>query len=191
TGIEGAVSANGSVDNAIRAIDGDADNYATINLTAGVATSASLSIRDQITDYPAGTYAGFDISNPALLGLGLLDNITITTYLNGNTTPVETISGNANLLGVGSSVLAGQGRQTVGFVTTQPFDEVRITLNQVLGVNLGQTRVYGLPLQSFCDGPALDCNTPSALQGQLPTGSCPVIVNGANTAIDAVLCVGC
>lgn len=185
TGITGAVSV-GSVNNANNAIDSDTDNYAEIAFLVAVGGSGSISVKDEITNYPAGTYAGFDIQNTSALQLNVLGGITISTYKDGGTTAEESFSG-SNLISLSSSILSGNFRQKIGFVTTKEFDEVRITLN-LTGASLGTTRIYGAVFQSFCAGPALVCNTPTSLiEG---TGNFPVVINGPNTGITGGISVG-
>lgn len=181
TGISGGISV-GSITNPDRAVDNDLNNYASLNLIVSAGGSGSFSIKDQVTDYPAGTFAGMNIDNPSIFGAGLLSNLTITTYLDG--AQRDQVS-NTNLLSVPSSLLSGTGRQIVGFVTTQSFDEVQITLNNT--VNLGTTRIYGMVLKKFCSKAIPDCNT--LTPGTNP--DYPVYVNGANTGVDVGACVGC
>lgn len=73
----------GFVDDPEDAISASTTDYAVLSNVVGVAGSTFIAIEDQVTDYPAGTFVGFDIENTSLLGAGLLENITITTYLNG------------------------------------------------------------------------------------------------------------
>lgn len=171
----------GTLANTGNAVDATTSNAASLSVT-GIG-SASLSIRDQVTDYPAQTFAGFEIENSTLLNLGVFDNITLTTYLNG--AEQETKTADNGLLSVG--LLTGAGRQRVGFVSTLPFDEVQITIAATLSVNLGATSVYNAVFQTFCDGVALSCNTPTALTSP----SYPVIISTPNTGVDAAVCANC
>ncbi|MCK8493622.1 Ig-like domain-containing protein [Spirosoma sp. RP8] len=171
----------GSISNANNAVSNDNTDFASVNIIANVGT-ASFAIKDQVTDYPAGTFAGLDISRSGLLSVGALSDLTISTYLNGVATG-QSVSG-SSLLAVGSSILNGTGRQTVGFVATQPFDEIKLTFS---GVTIGVTNIYGAVFQRFCAGTQLACNvlTPVANPAQ------PVYVDGRNTGIDATLCAAC
>ena len=58
SGINGLVCALCTVTNQDNLIDADLSNYASVNLSVGVGTTGSLSVKDQITNYPAGTFAG-------------------------------------------------------------------------------------------------------------------------------------
>lgn len=187
TGYSGAVSANSGVQNTANLVDDDVTNYASIVLPVGVAVNASVAVKDQITEYPAGTFAGFDIENTALIGVDALSGIKIETYNNGVPTSESVASG--SLASVTSSILSGTGRQTIGFVASVPFDEVKLTVQQT-GVDLGTIRVYGAVLTKFsadCPVPDLACNTLTPVAN--PTH--PVYVSGRNTGFTSALCAGC
>ncbi|TDE54939.1 gliding motility-associated C-terminal domain-containing protein [Flavobacterium sp. GT3P67] len=184
TGIDGVVCALCSVTGQDNLIDVNTTNYAEINLTTSVGTKGSLSIKDEITDYPAGTFAGYDIENPSLLNVNVFDAISITTYLNG--TEQETKSGNAALISIGTNLLVGTSRQTIGFVSTLAFDEVRITLTNLVSVNLGITKVYAVVFQKYCEA-TVACNESYAWTNP----DFPVVIDGDKTGVDGVACVAC
>ena len=55
------------------------------------------------------------------------------------------------LVGADSDLLTGtDGRQIVGFVTSQTFDQVRITLANLVAADLGVTYVYRAVVEDFC-----------------------------------------
>src|SRR5690606_24091832 len=117
--------------------------------------------KDELATYPENTYAGFDIENASILNTQLFDAITISTYLDG--VFVESRTGSTELLSVDSGLLVtGSESVRIGFVTTAPFDEVQITLTQLVSLNLGSTRVYGMVLQAFCEG-IINCDEPYVL----------------------------
>ncbi|WP_338876482.1 Ig-like domain-containing protein [Spirosoma sp. SC4-14] len=180
TGFSGVnVATISNQDNAISASTSD---FASVNLLLSTG-SASFAIKDQITDYPTGTFAGMDISSTNLLTAGVLNGLTISTYLNGTATG-QSVTG-ASLVSVGSSLLSGTGRQVVGFIATAPFDEIKLTLS---GVNaVGTTNIYGAVFESFCAGVDLTCNTLTPVTNP----DQPVYVDGANTGIGALACVAC
>lgn len=179
----------GTISNQDNAVSANTSDFASISLVASVGT-ASLAIKDALTDYPAGTFAGIDLSSPNLVNVGALSGFTLSTYLNGSPTG-ESVS-DANLVSVGSALLSGNGRRTIGFVTTQAFDEIKLTLG---GVNvLGLTNVYGAVFEKFCDGPNLDCadNTiPKNTLTPMTNPTFPVYVDGANTGFPGGVCAGC
>jgi hypothetical protein len=173
----------GSISNAENAVTSGTTDYAGVTMLADVLGTASLSIKDEVTDYPAGTYAGFDIENINLLTATAISNVVVRTYLNG--VFKEQFSG-TNLL-VNGTLLSATGRNKLGFVATLPFDEVQLSLNQVAGVNLGLTKIYSAVFEKFCAGPTLPCNTQTAISA--PTY--PVYVDGTKTGTDGIACLLC
>ncbi|MGQ7945419.1 DUF7507 domain-containing protein [Flavobacterium sp. WC2509] len=173
----------GSVTNTNNVLTADTNDFASISVLVGVASSGSISVKNQATNYPSGTYAGFEISNSNLVDISALGNVTIRTYLKGAFK--EQFSGN-NLL-VNGNLLNNNDRYKVGFVSTMNFDEVQISINQVAGINLGSTKVYNAVFENFCAGPTLPCNTPTTMTA--PTY--PVFINGVNTGISGLTCALC
>src|SRR5665648_448253 len=184
TGITGSVCASCFVLNANNVIDANTTNYAEIVLTAGTDVTGSLSVKNQLTDYNSGTFAGFDIVNPNLAGTNLLDVLNITTYLDGNL--VESATGVDQLISVNSILLTGEGAQRVGFITTQPFDEVSISIAQTAAVDLGTTEIYGTVFEEFCEGSIYCANT-----YWLTDPDFPVVIDNANTGITDLSCAAC
>ena len=187
TGIAGVACAACSVTDAENVVSTSTSDFATISMAVSLGSTGSLAVRDAITTYPAGTFTGFNISNPGLINANLLSGISIETYItnsSGVRTLVET-SSSGTLLSVGT-FLSGTGAQTVGFVTTQPFDEVRIVMSNLLGA-LSVTNVYDAVFQKFCAGPTPTCTTNTNLVN--PTY--PVIIDGAKSGIGGVACVAC
>lgn len=186
TGITGTACVSCSVNNTQNVNNSNTGDFGTIILSAALGTTGSIAVKDQLTDYPAGTFAGFDISNPNLINANVLSGIIIRTYLNGVLRDSSTTGSGGTLVSAGSSLLTGGGRQVVGIVTTLSFDEVRISVTNLLGVT-STTNVYGAIFQSFCAGPALPCNIPTALA----TPTYPVMINGSNTGFTGIACVAC
>ena len=174
-----------TVNDADNAVDADDENYATISSVANVAGSARLSVKNQIGTFAAGTFAGFDLESNVRAGIGLLSAVTINTYISGSPTPVQSVSGNSLLLS--APLLSNDSRQTVGFVTNAPFDEIQIVLNQLATVSIGTTRIYSAVIRNFCNGPELVCNVPTILNDALY----PVSIDLVNTGLAGVACVGC
>lgn len=188
TGISGG-AALGSVTGLGNLLDGNTTNYASITIGAGALTSGSISVRKELTPWPAGTFAGFDINNPSLIGVNLLSGLTVSLYNSASATPntpVQTVSG-GSLVSLASSLASGTGRQLVGLNATVPFDEIRLTITQTASLSLGTTQVFGAVIRKFCAGPALACNT----QTRLTNPAFPVYVDGANTGITSLGCAGC
>ncbi len=183
TGVTGAVSVS-AISNAENAVDNDPATYASIASVANVAGTATFAVKDVIADYPAGTYAGFDISNPTLLSAGALGSLSIATYKDGIFQEMST----GNEMAVGATLLSGSDRQKVGFATTKAFDEAQLIINpSLVSVNLGTTNIYGAIFRKFCPGPALVCNTPALLD----EATHPVYINLARTGIEGTACALC
>ncbi len=173
----------GNVDNPDNAVSSDTSDYASLISIGGAIGNTYIAVSEEVTDYPAGTFVGFDIENNALLDLDVLGNLTITSFLNG--VQQESISG-SNLL-VNAPLLQSSGRQTVGFVTTTAVDEVKLIINQTLVADLGTTRVYSAIFQTFCEGPDLPCN----MLTEVSTPEYPVYINSANSGLSGAVCAGC
>src|SRR5690606_22345518 len=103
-------------------------DYATIEIVAAAAGSGSISVTDALFTWPAGTYAGFVIQDViGAIQADLFETIIISTWNNGEF--VEARSG-TELLDLSLLILfisPAEGVYNVGFKTTAPFDEIRIT----------------------------------------------------------------
>jgi len=184
TGITGIACVGCTVDDAENVISSNTNDFGTIELTATVGAFGSIAVKDVLTEYPVGTFAGFNISNPELVGVDLLSGITITTYRDG--VEQENSTTGPSLVSAGSSLLNGPGTQLVGFIAGAPFDEVKIEIENLLGVT-STTEVYNAVFQTFCAGPALDCGVET--YPTLP--DYPLIINNERTGISGVACAGC
>ncbi|WP_305952625.1 hypothetical protein [Emticicia oligotrophica] len=129
----GGVCVGGGVTNANN-VTGDTTLAATITVPLlGVNCSRYLQV-EASTIYPAGTFAGFAVSDDAgILGLNLLGGITIETY-NGSTFQ-ESVSGNSLLSAV--AVGGASPIYQVGFKSTKPFNRIRIVVQGLVSVGLG------------------------------------------------------
>ncbi|WP_353719002.1 Ig-like domain-containing protein [Dyadobacter sp. 676] len=185
TGIDAVACIQCNIVESGNAIDADPDNYTELVIPANIGTTAAYGVTDGAKIYPANTFAGFDIDNPNLIGASALSGITISTTDQYGLV-IESFSGNSGLISAKSSVLNGAGRQTIGFLATQPFSGVKITVSSVVNANIGTTRIYNAVFKSFCAN-ELACNTLTAVSN--PTH--PVYVNGVRTSIDAVGCAAC
>jgi len=181
TGTTGIVLS--SLTNTDRLVDTDTTNYASLTTTLSATGTAFVAVKDVATNYPPGTFAGFDIENSTLLNASLLSNITLKTYRDG----VFQEQSTSNSLVLGASVLGNSNRQKVGFVTTDSFDEVQLVITQPVGISLGTTRIYNAIFKKFCVGPSLICNTPTNIQDSLY----PVYINGVRTGITGTVCALC
>lgn len=185
TGITGACPLC-TINNTDSLIDNIPNTATTMVFTAGIASAGNLSVKDQVTTYPAGTFAGFDIENSGLLNVNALNNIAITTYRNGVQKQVKTGNSSTGLLAIGSNLLTGTTRQVIGFVSDSSFDEVKLTINNTVSVNLGTTRVYSAVFQNLCAG-SLVCNSSAVLRNP----QFPVIIDATLTGVDNTVCALC
>lgn len=173
----------GMVDNPENAISASTTDFASLINVASVLGSTFIAVEEQVVNYPAGTFVGFDIENLTFTGVGVLNYITVTSYLDD--VQQQQVSGPDLLAGV--PLLSGSGRHTVGFVTTTAVDKVKITVSQPAGVTLGTTRVYSAIFQQLCEGPALDCNVQTAVAKP----EYPVFIDMEQTGFTGGACVDC
>jgi len=183
TGVSGVGCAACEVKNPGHLIDPDPDKYARINLPGGVGASGRIGVKNGIESYPAGTYAGFEISSDELISLSLLNNFQIKTFLEG--VPQETATG-ATLFLAGD-LLSSTDRQVMGFVTNQDFDELQFIATNGAGINLGVIRVYAPIVKEYCEGPELECN----VETTVTSPEFPIDLNYVRTGIEGVACLAC
>ena len=164
-------------------VSADKNDFAVMNLPVGILATGNIAVKDPISNYPSGYFAGFDIANVNLNLTDLLNVVTISTYLNGVLQENKT---NANLI-LGTSVLSAANRSTIGFITTVPFNEIKLTISQVATLNVGPTNIYNAVVQRFCAGPALACNVITPLLA--PTF--PLIIASENTGLEGAACTNC
>lgn len=184
TGVTGLCLAC-TVANPENVIDASSGTAATISSIASLSGTASIAVKNQLQDYPANTFAGFDIQTLTVASADLLSSITITLYNNGSA--VQTSTNNTLLLGT-SATVAGNTRQVIGIVSTATFDEAKISFSSIAGVDLGVTLVYSTIIKRFCAGVALSC--PSSITA-ITNPNFPVYINSANTGIGSLGCAGC
>ncbi len=137
------------------------NNFSQIDIT-GIGCNGTIGVKDDDVAeiYPAGAWAGFNIGTGGLLpGTTIASSVKITTWLNG--TLQETFDAGAALARLSLGLNIGN-RYTAGFTTTKDFNELRITYNTLVGIFFS-AKVYYPVLMKFCEGPALDCNTPTSL----------------------------
>ncbi|UFH53027.1 Ig-like domain-containing protein [Spirosoma sp. KNUC1025] len=185
TGVSGVSTY--TIVNAKNIIDSDLTNSASISsptiVNVSGVSSVSIAIKDQVTDYPATTFAGFDIQSNVLAGLGVLNRIVIKTYLDG--TLRQTVPGSSLL--VSAPILSSSGRQTIGFVASLSFDEVQLILETPANLSIGTTQIYSAIFRTFCEGTTLACNTSTLLNESTQ----PVLIDITNTGTSGAVCVNC
>lgn len=182
TGITG-VGNVGVISDWDSAIDNSPLSYATINQAVTLLSTATFTIGDALTTYPANTFAGIDIETNSLISAALLNNYSIVLLKKG--IPVQTSTLSNVLVNVGSSLLTGTVRQTIGIISDTTFDAVKLVINKPVGIDLGTTKIYGAVFERLC-ATTLSCAETSLLQ----IGSDPVIINGARTGVLGIANVG-
>ncbi len=183
TGITGLASL-GSISNTQNVVNANTSDFATINLTAGALTTASVAVWDVLDSYNAGTYAAVDVSFPALADINLLSGVTLSTYNNGT---LQESTSDAGLVSLGTSLVDGRQKQTIGFLTTEPYDEIVIRLSNAATANIGETRVYAASVTAFCHGEPISCGQ----LVQLTAPDYPLFINGRTTGAGGTGCIGC
>ncbi|MFN7116869.1 MAG: Ig-like domain-containing protein [Saprospiraceae bacterium] len=140
TGFTGAACALCELESLGNLIDDNVNNAATLTLTVGALTNASVAVSTRQT-IPAGYEAGFAIAGGAqLLDAAVLGGLRLTTYLNG--TQQETLLATNPLI---SATLLGDAAGTglLRFRTTLPFDEIQLTVQAPVSANvLSNLNIY-------------------------------------------------
>lgn len=185
TGVSDIGSVNNYIGNADRLVDDVPGNYASIVTAASANVTASIAVQDGGNNFAPGSgekyFVGFDIENASFITSSFLNSITIQT-LDAAGEPVETVNTSGSLFSIGSSLATGTGRQTVGFLATDPFTGVKLVINKSGSVTLGEVRVYSAVIKKFCAGEELVCGelTPVTNPGY------PVFVDGRETGFTGV-----
>lgn len=106
-------------------VDGNINNSASVDIAVSAfVCNLTLGVKDGNDTYPSGTWAGFRISTGGLLpGATIGAGVMISTYLNG--VLQENYDAGTALAGISLGLNLGSATN-VGFVTTKPFDEVKI-----------------------------------------------------------------
>jgi len=116
---------------------------ATVNAPVPLLGGTSiLSVQDTSTLYPAGRRVGFVLADPAgaLLTLNLLQDIGVSTLLNGTVQTEVALGSLLNLDLLGTTLIGGQVPVYASLVSTGDFNEVRLNFRNIVGV-LGQLKV--------------------------------------------------
>jgi len=154
TGTFGLLCVGQSLTGTNNVVNANAADYATFTpATLSVGCGARISVKNDGTDYPTGTFAGFTISKQGgLIDLNLLTAITINVYKDGGANPVASSSGTALLQ---SGLLQDDDSiSTIGFSPGTAFDEIQIVFNSgLIAANLGGNyRIYSAFVIKDSDG---------------------------------------
>lgn len=152
SGFTGVACVGCTIDSLSNLVDDDLTQPTTIDLLAAALGDVSLSVATTSV-VSGGSHAGFALDiEPNLLDVGLLDNISLTTYLGGISQ--ETFI-SSNPLVSASLLNNGTNLTYLSFPTTLDFDEVQITFDAGLaGVSAlgGTINVYYAYIQADSDG---------------------------------------
>ncbi len=164
TGVSLAVNASlgdEAMEQPWNAVSASTADFASMNALAGVLSTTSLSVAATAYTFPAGTFAGFEVSHDGgLIDIGALgnDNIIIELYNNG--VPAGNADfGNNGLLDL-TLLSSGTGRSVLGFYSTNPFDEIQIRLTRTVNVGTDYSlNVYGAVVSTryVYENGGLDC----------------------------------
>ncbi len=131
--------------NTERAIDSDPNNFSQLSLgILAVGGTASQVFYFSGLSNPTDDVNLRFKTTPSLLNLGLLNNISVTTYNGTQVVAVQNI--NPNLLSLDLLGLLNNGSiVTIPFSPGGAYDRVKITLNSLVGVNVLQAiDIYGV-----------------------------------------------
>jgi uncharacterized protein YjdB len=164
-------------------LDSSQSNSATIAFPVAALASAYISVKDRLTNYPSGYFAGFEISFPAAVSVNIGQYVSITTYLND--VQQEVSSGPELLLAI--PLNNSSSKIITGFVASAPFNEIRITISQPLSINLNTFHIYRSVIKKYCEGPQLSCNTTT----NLTQPDFPVELSSDETGFSGLACLAC
>ncbi|WP_343329402.1 T9SS type A sorting domain-containing protein [Polaribacter staleyi] len=179
----GLLGVGNGVTNLENIISASTTDYAELGLSVNLLDDLEIGVYDVLDNYTGANFVGFDIEVASIADVNLLNNISISTYKKG-TGLVETASGSSMLLGV--PLLTASSKQTIGFLATQEFDEVRIKFSSTLNANVGTIKIYNSFIQKMCET-TLECNTTHNLSS--PDFS--TYVDFAQTGTSGVACIDC
>lgn len=132
-------------------VDNNLNNYASFSsaVSATVAYSPTIAIKDIKNTYAAGVTTGFiiqaaDGQGTNLLSANVLQMFWVETYLDGvkQETSKDTESSGGTLLNLNLLTVAANGKTQVAVKTTKPFNEVRLSVSGINADVLSQLKIY-------------------------------------------------
>jgi hypothetical protein len=135
-------------ENTANVINGNTEDYAEMRFGASLGAKNIIGVKAPVV-FPAGSFAGMaynpQVGTFTLVGLDILGNVVVSTYLNGQQQESQTSS---NLIN-GDILDFFGGKNTIGFTTSLPFDEIRITQTATIGL-LSNSGVYHAVVKTGC-----------------------------------------
>ncbi|MDQ0783271.1 T9SS type A sorting domain-containing protein [Chryseobacterium sp. W4I1] len=119
-------------------VDTNTSNYATATIPAASFLSIFSAYATVSTNslLPANTYAGFTLEKAAnLIGISVLENITVTLY--NNNTQTDTFTSTGSLIS-GNFFTTDSNKFYVGGKATKPFNRIKVTFYSGTGVRIPQ-----------------------------------------------------
>ncbi|MFP3597789.1 T9SS type A sorting domain-containing protein [Chryseobacterium sp. SIMBA_029] len=119
-------------------VDTNTSNYATATIPAASILSIFSAYATVSTNslLPANTYAGFTLEKAAnLIGVSVLENITVTLY--NNSTQTDTFTSTGSLIS-GNFFTTDSNKFYVGGKSTRPFNRIKVTFYSGTGVRIPQ-----------------------------------------------------
>ena len=178
TGIYHTVSVGGGIDDLSAIIDGDLTTGVTLGNVASVGGGTKIAVKlGHKADYRQqlaivmdnnnyqSIFGGKDDKNPGFdpLRVGVGKWMTVKTYLDGQPTGDEKTDWNV----LGADVLTTKGHNIYVWNPTKQYDEVVITLANIVDVGNLQ-KIYGIVLQSDIDGDGIpDCKDDDSCNGEV------------------------
>ncbi|RIA09017.1 putative repeat protein (TIGR01451 family) [Flavobacteriaceae bacterium MAR_2010_72] len=146
TGLTGLGCALCAVTNSSNVISPSTTDFAKIEIFAGASISGAISVVDAVSTFPEGSVAGFAIEDVSTLPLDLSllsDSITICTFLDGVQQECTTGTDLLDLTAVPGDIFGtAAGRYNIGFETILPYDEITITVESLVGLDV-DLKVFG------------------------------------------------
>ncbi|MGC5744038.1 hypothetical protein [Chryseobacterium sp. NFX27] len=192
TGVEGLATGNTYFED-LNNIVSSTGQPAKLYTAAGAVINASVAVQDGSKGigvpgdvnyelYPAGTFAGFEVSFPTLAAAELAGSTITILTLKADGSVADSAVMNSSFFGLHTSVLNGTGnRQILGFASSQPFTGVKLTINKALSANAGVLEIYSAVIQRFCATPVIKCDGIE----NISVPKYPLYVNGARTGVTA------
>lgn len=132
-------------------VDNNLNNYASFSsaLSAGVAYTPTLAIKDIKYKYPGGTTAGFviqaaDEEGTNLLSANILKMFVVETYYEGTLqeTSIDSESPGSSILDLNLLTIASNGKTKIAVKTTKEFNEIRLSVAGINANVLSHLKIY-------------------------------------------------
>ncbi|MBL1219406.1 T9SS type A sorting domain-containing protein [Chryseobacterium sp. L7] len=155
-------------------VDSNTSNYATATIPAASFLSifSAYATVSSNTLLPANTYAGFTLEKAAnLIGVSVLENITVTLY--NNNTQTDSFTSTGSLIS-GNFFTTDSNKFYVGGKATKPFNRMKITFYSGTGVRFPQNyNIYN----AFASKDDDNDGVPNCFD-QCPNGNDSIDLNG-------------